>query len=106
MSSAKRISPVYFDYPYENFEDIFVELPPGYSLENLPAPQPIQWEAGEYEIKGEAQGNTLHLQRSEKLSGYFFPANYYPSLRSYFELIRIADDQQATLKPFLASSVP
>jgi hypothetical protein len=104
LSSASRINPIYFDYPYESYDEITLELPTGFTIESLPAPQSIDREAGRYEIGGELRGTTLHFRRSFRLSGFTFPPTAYPSLKSYLDSVRSGDEQPATLKPTAANS--
>jgi Domain of Unknown Function with PDB structure (DUF3857)/Transglutaminase-like superfamily len=104
LSSATRVNPIYFDYPYESYDEITLELPTGFTIESLPAPQSIDREAGHYEIGGELRGTTLHLRRSFRLFGYTFPPTAYPSLKSYLDSVRSGDEQPATLKSTAANS--
>jgi hypothetical protein len=104
LSSATRVNPIYFDFPSESYDEITLELPPGFAIESLPASQSIDREAGHYEIGGELRSTTLHLRRSFRLSGYTFPPTAYPSLKSYFDSVRSGDEQPATLKSTAAPS--
>ena len=103
LTSASRVNPVYFDYPFESYEEITLDLPLGFELESLPSPQSIQREAGQYEFMGEVRGDTIHLQRSFKQSGYYFPVASYAALRSFYNLVRASDEQQITLSSVRSS---
>jgi len=104
FSSATRLNSVYFDYPFESYDELTLNFPPGFAIESLPAPQSIDRQAGHFEIGGELRGNTLYLKRSFKLSGYAFPPESYPSLRGFFDSVRSGDEQPATLKSTAANS--
>src|SRR5262249_37899589 len=49
FSSSERIHPIYFCYPWSEQDDVEIELPPGYSLDNAESPtsSPLA-EVGQY----------------------------------------------------------
>jgi hypothetical protein len=104
FTSTRRVNAVYFDYPFERYDDITLELPSGYTVESLPAAQSTEREGGQYRIGAEVVDNTIRVQRSFKQTKYYFPAASYSSLRSFYDLVRSGDEQQATLKSAISGS--
>jgi transglutaminase-like putative cysteine protease len=99
FASARRTHPVYFEYPYEVYEDVTLALPPGIQVESLPPHAKIDRGLTVYEFSAEKQGNTLHLKRSVKMQVYYLPVDRFPALRHFYEEVRTSDEQQAILQP-------
>lgn len=104
FTAARRVNAIYFDFPFETYEDTVLEIPAGYTVESLPPSQLTEREAGSYQASGEIAGNTIHWNRSFRQTGYYFPATSYPGLRAFYDLVRLGDERQATLK--LSTATP
>jgi hypothetical protein len=52
-----------------------------------------------YSLKVEGNKDTLHLTRKLKVDFMLLDVKYYPALRTFFESVRSADDQQILLQP-------
>lgn len=94
----KRRFAVYFDYPFQQEDDVTIELPEGYQVETLPKPQVTSSNLGGYELVGENSGGKLQVRRRIRLNGYYFPVNQYSSLRSFYSTVRAGDGEQAVLQ--------
>ena len=46
FAASERKYPVYFHYPWAEQDDVEIELPAGYALDNAEAPEPITASAG------------------------------------------------------------
>lgn len=104
VSNARKYE-VYFNYPYSEEDDVTLELPAGFALENAERPAPIKDAQGIFDHKidiGTADsGKTLVYKRTFSCgNGGFlrFPANSYPALKSLFEAFNKADIHQLTLR--------
>ncbi len=98
MESTQRVHPVYFDYPYQNADEITLQLPANYQVGGVPAPQKRATPFGKYDLSCEAQGNTLRLQRRMALEGILIPAQYYRGLRGFLDSVRTGDEEQMVLQ--------
>lgn len=101
FSSTRRTNSVYLDYPWESYETVKLELPPGMHLESLPPASKVERGAVVYQSsaqKDEKQGNLLELKRSVKIAAYYVAAQQYPILREFYQQIRAGDEQQVVLK--------
>ncbi|MBI1739028.1 MAG: DUF3857 domain-containing protein [Acidobacteria bacterium] len=95
---AQRKYPVYFGYPSRDVDDITIELPANYRIESLPQGRKIGSNVLSFEVVRENQGNKLRVRRSLALEAYYFPADYYPSLRRFYDEVMAGDDEQAVLR--------
>jgi len=110
FSSSERKYPVYFHYPWSEEDEVSIELPSGYALDNADAPVPIK--AGqivEYKpkIMVTNDGKTLFYKRNFFFGGggaILFPVNTYADLKGLFDLINKSDNHTITLKQTAAKA--
>ena len=103
FAATARTHPVYFQYPWESYEDVELSLPPGSQVEALPPSTRVP--AGEtiYESSAARKENALRIQRSLKMAAFYLQQNYYPTLRRFYEQVRTADEQPTVLKSLAVS---
>jgi len=95
---AKRKYPIYFSYPFQDVDDITIELPANYRVENLPPGRRAGSNVMKFEVVRESQGSKLRVRRNLALDAYYFPTDYYPSLRQFYDAVRAGDEEQAVLR--------
>jgi hypothetical protein len=98
FTHAQRKYPIYFSYPSQDVDDITIELPAGYKIESLPQGRRIGSNVLHYEVGRENTGDKLHVRRSFALDVYYFPTDYYPSLRRFYDEVRAGDEEQAVVR--------
>ena len=99
FKQSKRIHPVYFKYPYQEADEVTVQLPTGYRVEGMPAPRKNDTILfGSYEISCENQAGILRLKRRLVVDSMFFPLEYYSALRTAFAMVTAGDEQQVVLQ--------
>ena len=103
FQNAKRIHPVYFPYPYQQVDEIEVQLPAGLKVESLPKPLSQQAPFGRYEISFKGEGGRLLIRRQMTMDGIIFRTESYPELRIFYNGIRSGDEQQAVLQNNVAA---
>lgn len=96
---SDRVHPIYFHYPSEKVDDVTIELPPGWHVNNIPPLQNLDAKAARYNLKVENTKDTLHLTRRMTMDLVLVDQKLYPTLRSFFQGIRNGDDQQIVLQP-------
>jgi len=101
---ANRVHPIYFEYPYERVDDVTIELPAGWQVGSIPAPQDNNAHVLGYTLKVEGTKNALHLTRVLKVDFMILDPKYYPALRNFFGLVRSGDEQQIVLQPGAATA--
>lgn len=99
LSRATRVHPVYFHYPWQELDDVSVQLPNGYQVESLPKSQKsVPGSAARYEISPESHAGVLQLRRHFAMQGFLFAVEDYPGLRKFYDDVRAADEQQVVLR--------
>jgi hypothetical protein len=101
---TNRTHPVYFHFPYQRTDDVTVELPLGWKVGTLPAPQNQDAKAAAYIFKAEDRGGTVHVERVLRSDLYLIPKETYPALRLFFQVVRTGDEEQIILQPGTGSS--
>lgn len=96
---AQRVHPIYFEYPFEKWDDVTITLPTGWQVSSLPPAKSKDEKLIDYELKTENDKNTIHLTRKLKVDLLMLESKYYPALRSFYEVVRSGDDQQILLQP-------
>ncbi len=105
FSANTRKYDIYIDYPYAEQDDISIDLPSGFDLENAESPAPIKDQQGisshETNIVITKDRKTLIYKRDFSFGnkGFIrFPANSYAPLKALFEAFNKADTHQLTLR--------
>jgi hypothetical protein len=107
FSGSDRKHSVYFHYPWLEEDEISIDLPAGYALDNADAPAAITPEmikgigAQSVRISVTKNGRTLVLNRNFFFGGndaILFPVTSYGPLKDLFELFHKNDNHTITLK--------
>ncbi len=105
FTAAARKYDVYIPYPYSEEDDVTIELPAGFALENADAPAVIKDSQGigSHETKISISADRKMLIYSRKFSfandGFIrFPSASYPAIKALFEAFNKADVHQLTLR--------
>ena len=95
---AERTYAIYLDYPYEELDDITLQMPTGYHSESVPAPLTNNTTFGSYEARYESQGGALHLSRHLVVAGFIFRPQYYGAVKLFFAGASARDEEQIILR--------
>jgi hypothetical protein len=101
---ANRIQPIYFSFPFARVDDVNIELPLGWQIGTLPAPQKQDGRVVTYTMQAENNKGTLHLNRTLNVDILMIEPKYYPALRNFFQTVRTVDEQQVILQPGAATA--
>lgn len=96
---SSRVHPIYFDFKCERADDITIELPAGWQMDGLPKPQAHDLHAVAYSTSAENVNGALHLMRKFDINNVSIDAKYYAPLRSFYQSLKSADEQQIILSP-------
>jgi hypothetical protein len=99
FESAARKQDVYFPYPFEEVDDITLQLPAGWTADSLPAPQTL--DPGGYlnfEISVKPEGGALHIHRRLAVGKILYQVGVYSVLRNFFTQAKVDDEQQLVLQ--------
>jgi hypothetical protein len=104
FSSATRKHSIYFHYPWSQQDDLEIELPAGYTLDNSDKPAPFNAEnISGYKVSiGVTNDERFLIVRREFFFGrggnlIFTPDRYQP-LKALFDRLQTSDSHTITLK--------
>jgi hypothetical protein len=103
FSATVRKYPIYFDYPWSEEDDVSIDLPAGFLLDNADAPASFGAAVSSYKpsIAITKDGRTLVYKRNFFFGGadsILFPANSYDNLKTHFDMVYQSDNHTVTLK--------
>lgn len=101
---ADRVHPVYFEFPFERIDQVNVNLPLGWQIATLPAPQKLDAKALVYDLEAQNNKGTLHLDRTLNVDILLLPKDNYGNLRKIFQFVRSSDEEQVMLQPGAATA--
>ena len=102
--TAGRKQPIYFHFPWSEDDQVQIELPPGYALDNADAPAPFgSGKISEYKpaLSITSDGKTLVYKRTFFFGGnaaVLFPLETYPAMKAYFDQLHKQDNHNIALK--------
>ena len=99
-ASTRKLA-IYFHYAWKEEDDIAVELPKGFTLENPETPGPVKAaDVAEYKVwmGVTAKGEELQYKRTFRFNALLLPASSYAPLKQVFDMIHEADNHTITLK--------
>ncbi len=99
LQNAVRAYPLYIEYPYQESDDITIELPAGYHAGHVPEPLLKTAQFGEYESQAQSLGSTLHLKRHLQMDSYYFNNQVYGDLKAFFAAGNARDEDPVILEP-------
>jgi hypothetical protein len=95
---TERRFPVYFPFPYREFDDIVITLPEGLAPEVRPEGLKEQNDFSAYSLVCAEDGpGKLHVQRELVIKKSFFPVEQYKAIRALFDRVRAGDEAQVVL---------
>lgn len=105
FSTATRIHNIYFPYPWSEQDEITIELPKNFELDNADAPatvaDPSKIGSLDIDIGVDKINNILIYKRNFYFGGngrILFPVSVYQQMKNLFDLFHKADTHTITLK--------
>jgi hypothetical protein len=95
---AERIAPIYFRYPWDNEEDVQIELPPGWTLDGAPEARRVDQKVMFYSMEVGADRNIVRTKRRFRHDLTLVTASSYDAIRKFYEDMRAGDGLQVVLK--------
>ncbi len=84
---AKRKYPVYFSYPYQDIDSVFIKIPPGYSMESKPKNKSIESSFGRYSTEYDLLDGKLFYVRNYELKQNQIPLSAYPEFYDFMKQV-------------------
>ena len=101
---ADRVHPIYLAFPSQDVDDITIDLPLGWHVNSIPQAQNVDLKAAAYSLTAENKNGSLHVKRQLVLNLEFVETKSYPTLRSFFQIVRTGDEQQIIVSTSTASA--
>jgi hypothetical protein len=98
FAPTERKHPVYFEYPYQELDNIRIKLPAEYQLESMPPEQKQNSPYGAILTSRGTKSGELFLGRGFQLESLFLPVEHYPGLRDFYSKVQIVDEEQVVLR--------
>jgi ABC-type phosphate transport system substrate-binding protein len=80
-------------------DDLTIELPAGWQVGSTPKDYDKDLKGAEYSLRFENKDGALRIRRELRCDLFMVPKENYPTLRTFFQLVRSQDDQQVVLQP-------
>jgi hypothetical protein len=95
---AQRTHPVYFPYPYREFDDLVVALPEGWKAETVPAARKKALESFGFSLVCVPEdGGKLHVQRDLVVKKSYFAVDQYKTVKAFFDEVTAGDEELVVL---------
>jgi len=98
FQNSRRAYSVYFPYPFQEQDEVTLQLPSDRKVEALPASRSKTTPFGSYQASYEIQGASVSFHRRVVMEWTFFKVEQYPQLRTFFDNIRAGDEELTVLK--------
>lgn len=97
FTSATRVNPIYFHFPYQEIDDLSFHCADGFAAESMPAAKKIDLGAVFYEISAAQRGDGIEVKRQLDVNKVLFGRELYAALRSFFGAVRTNDNAEMVL---------
>src|SRR5215471_6500527 len=98
FQASSRENPIYFNYGYQEVDDVTLQLPAGYKVESLPVTRGIRNRGYLYRFSTEEKGAAVKLTRNFVMDTYYYLPTQYAELRNFYDFVRTNDEDQAILQ--------
>ena len=92
-----REYPVDLDMTEVIEDNIKIEIPAGYKVDELPDPEKVSADFGQFETSYKVDGQTLTFHRRLALKGVRVPKDKYPEVSRFFEHVYASDQASVVL---------
>lgn len=95
---SDRKYPVYFPYPFTEHDALTLKTPAGLAVESVPEAQNASLGgSAKYVNISQFDGTQMMSERKLLFNGVFFPTEKYSEVKTFFNKVQTADQQQAIL---------
>jgi hypothetical protein len=98
FTSQSRRYPIAFPYPFAEDDEVSMQLPEGYVVEEPPYRRKAGLSYAGYEISSAIEERKLVTRRTMRLDGLQFPPEKYEELKNFFSIVQRGDGGQAVLR--------
>ena len=94
---TQRQWPVYFSYPYQQIDEVEVEVPAGYRVEALPRNRQESVPFARFETTVRESGGRIHFTRRLEINSILLLPEHYDALRTFFDKVKTSDEERVVL---------
>ena len=94
----KRVNPIYFRNPYQNFDVVTVKVPEGLQVESIPQAKTVPTAFAGFVQTVSKEANAFKVDRQMAMKEYIFPTKDYSDLRQFFDTMKSAGSEQVVLR--------
>jgi transglutaminase-like putative cysteine protease len=91
LPAVHRSTGIYFKYPWRETEQIAINTPQGYQVEQLPDPVDIDVGPARYQARFRREGEQVIYERSLTANAITFSVSQYAAVKAFFDLVHQAD---------------
>jgi Domain of Unknown Function with PDB structure (DUF3857)/Transglutaminase-like superfamily len=111
--TSSRTHPIYFHYPWSEEDEVIIELPAGFTLDNVDAPSPFNAKGlSQYDVTLAVTKDRTALVYKRNfffggggtMKSLFYPPGSYGQLKEYFDVLHKQDNHTVTLKQGAATA--
>jgi Domain of Unknown Function with PDB structure (DUF3857) len=89
---------IYFEYPFDHFDDFRVRLPAGWKVAGVPKTSGTDLKAAKYVYSFNNSDSAVNIHRELKVQFVLMESQFYPALRSLFQSLKTKDEEQVVLQ--------
>ena len=104
FENEERVHPIYFEFPFQQEDDVAISLPAGWQVSSLPPAMNQDGRVVLYSLKAENEKGIVRLTRKLNVDLLLLDPKYYAALRNFFQVVRTGDEAQIVLQPGAASA--
>jgi hypothetical protein len=108
FATTARLHDIYFHFPWMEQDEVAIDLPAGFALDNADQPGDLTFgDVGYYKsnLRITQDQRTLYLKRNFRFTGLIFPKTSYSALKQAFDAVHRADNHTITLKQVAVAAV-
>jgi uncharacterized protein DUF3857/transglutaminase superfamily protein len=94
---ARRVQPVYFDFPFMRQDDVSVTLPERFRADIVPHERQTSTDMASYKMAIETAAGGLRFRRDLTVKRTLIKVDAYDSLRNFYQAVRAGDEQHVVL---------
>ncbi|MGZ4877542.1 MAG: DUF3857 domain-containing protein [Candidatus Angelobacter sp.] len=89
---------VYFQFAYNEMDNLILQLPDGYTAESVPVAQDVKLASTRFVTSRSFANNQFVSKRALVVNGIIFRVSEYPELKGFFDKVQGADEEQLVLQ--------
>jgi len=99
FQSEKRVNAIWFNYPFEETDDLKVRVPLGYKPDSVPPVASLKPGAVvTYDLSVQPANDQVEIKRHLMINATYFAPKAYPTFRTFFGSVKTNDEAQIVLQ--------